>query len=52
MIMDAAGLLLDDMTTTMYERKYVNCVKENFIIIHSNSFLYNCHNFALAMFKS
>ena len=39
MIMDAAGLLFDDMITTVYEIKYVNCAKENFIIIHSNSFL-------------
>ena len=52
MIMDAAGLLLDDMITTVYERKYVNCVKDNFIIIHSNSLLYLSHNCALAMFKS
>ena len=52
MIMDAAGLLLDDMITTVYERKYVNCVKDNFIIIHSNSFLYLSHNCALAMFRS
>ena len=51
-IMDAAGLLFDDMITTMYERKYVNCIKDNFIIIHSNSFLYLSHNCALAMFKS
>ena len=32
MIMDAAGPLLDDMITIVYERKYVSCIKENFII--------------------
>ena len=52
MIMDAEGLLLDDMITTVYERKYVNCINEKFIIIHSNSFLYLSHNCALAMFKA
>ena len=32
MTMDAAGLLLDDIITTVYERIYVNYIKENVII--------------------